>query len=260
MATRAEKEAAARKNSGYNIGGFQMPPAFSYDPAILAELRALERGFKDTRQDHRIGMRQAKQDLRTQLRDIALDLKRGRRQIRTEKRRALRDIGYQRQDVRTTARRGREDLTMQLDELVRQFGQLGSQQFEAATAAGVTGGGTMGASAAARQSNFSFARRPLDIQRQRISEDLERDLERLRGVRGDVMQDSRRGLRDLRQDVRHDRRLARRDFRRFRRQSNIGLQRANREMQIGRLDLTQQAIFQARQNQPGAFSKYGRRS
>lgn len=256
-----ERDRNQHDGGNYETGGYNLPPLFSYDPAIFSELRALERGFKDARQDTKIARKQTKVDLRTQLRDLAVDLRRGRTDVRRERNRGLRDVGFQRQDVKTSFGRGNQDLTSRLDDLVRGFAQQGVRQTETANAAGVYAeGGTAAASAAARAENLAYARKPIDVERERLGEDLERDLGRLGTAAGDIRQDSRTAGARLRQDVHHDEGLAERDAHRVNRQLRIDLQRKNREFHIGSLDLVQQAIFNARQNSPGSFSKYGNRS
>lgn len=244
-----------------DVGGKgRWPPELAYDPAIRAEQRAAARGLLDTAQDTRISLRQGRQDLRTTLRDLATDLRRGRRDARIGLRRGLQDIGFERQDVRREGRREQQDLGLQMDALVRRFGQQGEAQRQAAAASGVYDAGTRAASEQARASNLAFARKPIDIAQRRVGQDVDTALGRLGTQAGRLRRDTRIGLRDLRQDVRHDRRLARRDFRRTRRGLYNSLERAIREQRIGNVDLLQQAIFDARSRAPGVYSKLGRKA
>jgi hypothetical protein len=243
------KDNGKNKGGSYSVSGFDLPPLFSYDPSILSELRASERGLKDIKQDTRTDLKQARQDRRTQLRDLAVDLRRGRRDIQREKGRGLRDIGYQRSDVKTSAARTQQDLGMRLDDIVRSFSQQGTRQFEAAT-------GTLAAAAKARASNLAIAREPIDIERGRVTEDLSRDLGRLGVSADDLREDARIQATRLRKDSKHDKMLTKRDFRRFRRDGRTQVQRAEREQRIGQLDLIQQAIFGAQQQNPKWFNQH----
>lgn len=218
-------------------GPYRTPPFLTFDPAIESERRAAQRGLRDTAQDVRRAARRSRRDIHTQLRDI-----------HTEKKRGLQDIGFEKADVRLQRQRGRQDFNLQLDSLTRKYTQLGNTQLQAANAAGVLDSGTSAASAAARAQNFAFERTPIDIGRARLEEDTQTALERL-GV-----QQHR-----LVQDVRHDRRLTKREGRQTLQDLYSQLERAIREQRIGDVDLIKQEIFDARQRNPGQFSKMGRR-
>jgi serine phosphatase RsbU (regulator of sigma subunit) len=248
-----------RMNPSDGQGPYRTPPFLSFDPAIEAERRAAIRGLRDTGQDTRIAARRAKRDLQTELKDLRVTRKRGFQDLKRDKSRSLRDIGFEKADVRLGRERGMEDFSMRLNALTRQFTQLGRSQTQAANAQGVLGGGTAAASAAAREQNLAFARQPLDIGAARLDEDARIALERLGIQAEDVRQDTTRGRKRLKQDVRHDSRLARRDYGRTLTDLYNQLERAIREQRIGDVDLIKEEIFNARQNNPGAFSKYGKK-
>jgi hypothetical protein len=240
-------------------GHGSQPPLMSYDPAIDAERRAAARGALDTKQDTRIAVRRTKQDLHTSLRDLALNLKRGVNTANTELHRGLQDVGFQRQDIKLKGARGMQDFGLQMDALVRHFGQLGGAQTQSANAAGVAGGGTLAAAAQMRARNFAVAQKPIKIGEQRLQQDVGLGLQRLRVQAGRLRHDVHRSKYQLRQDTRHDVRLARRDAKRTNRDARLRLQRALREQQIGNVDLLQQEIFSARQLHPGVYGKKGRK-
>ena len=249
---------ADNKNS--NASKYHLPPLFSYDPAILAEIRSLERGYKDTRRDTRRGKKRAKQDFRTTRKDIRVEKKRGLQDFSTQLERGLQEIGFKRQDTKQRFERGTQDFDIQLANTIRGFDRQGQAQMQAGNAAGVLGGGYATAAARRRAENLAIARQPIDIGQQRLAEDTQTALGRL-GIAGQQLrQDIGRGRRRLRQDTRHDIRLGRREYKRTKQDYNTELQRALREKKIGVVDLTQSAIFDARQRQPGAFTKYGRKS
>lgn len=225
--------------------GFRLPPFLSYDPSIDAERRAQQRGLKDILKDTSRAQRYAREDLTQKQADI------GRSQAR-----GLEDIGrtYSQgaEDISTRQARGMEDFNTQLTNLIRGFQQKGQQQTQTANAAGVLDPSTQAASAARRAENLAVARQPIDTGIARLGEDTARSFSRLTG--STQLATSRLG-----EDTTRDYGLAKQDYQRTGLDLTTKLRRAKREQQIGNLDLIQQAIFNARQNKPGAFDQYGNR-
>jgi hypothetical protein len=153
-----------------------------------------------------------------------------------------------------------EDYGLQLEGLLRNFGQQKGAQEQAANAAGVYDAGTLAAAAQKRKANLSFARQPIDIGARRLQEDVGTALQRSRTSERRLRADTHLNIRRLRRDTRHDRRLTRRDFRRTRLGIYNTVSRARREQTIGNAGLLTQEIFDARQRKPGTFDRQGRRT
>ncbi len=243
----------------YTGGDYISPPFLSFDPALAAEQRAIERGLEDYNFDFKRQRRLDQRDYRQRKRDLKQEGRRGKQDIRTDKRRGLRDLRYERTDIQRDARRGQEDYGQRLGELFRGYGIKGTQQAQAANSAGVADGGTLAAAAQARKTNFMLDKKPLDTALQRQTEDTATSLKRLSGEKADFLQDTSRAKNRLGQDLRREKKLSKRSFRDTRRTAFIERQRAIREAEFGTQDLTAQQIFQARQLKPGAFDKYGKR-
>jgi hypothetical protein len=231
----------------------------SFDPALEAEQRALERGLENLLQDTARERHYATQDARQTRRDLTQDKRRGTKDIRQDKRRGLRDIGVRTGEVQRDATRGREDFGTRLSTLIHNTAAKGESQFQAANAAGVLDSSTTAASAAARAGEFARARAPIDTGLQRLNENEQTALGKLATSQSDLLQDTGRAQHRLRQDIRHDTRLTDQQLQRQLRDIHTRRQRAREEEAIGQVDLTQQEIYQARQTHPGAFDTEGNR-
>jgi len=260
-------------------GGFTQPPFMTYDPAIEAQRRAVQRGLEDKIQDVKTERHFNRRDLAQTLRDIRTNTQRSRGKINREVFRSREDINRESSRAqegineregaeRLDAQRANQDFDTQLANIGRQFTQLGQRQAEGANAAGVLGSGTQEASAAARAQNQALAEQPIAVARQRVEEDLAATLRQLGVRRGEIsadaegalrrlLEDQQRGLGQLKVDRDRERRLNRRSTGR----KEFGLtreaQRARREAAITNQDLIEQQIYQARQNRPGAIGKTG---
>lgn len=235
------------------------PPFLTFDPAISAESRAAQRGLGDIEADTATARRFGKRDLVQALRDIRVGTGRKRQDIGRSFEDSERKLGYQEQDVQLRARRANEDFDTQLADIGRQFAQLGQRQREGANAAGVLGGGTEAAGAAARAQNQRLAEAPIGVARQRVGDDLFEALSRIGEARGELGSDRDLALGRLGADRNRDRRLTRRQAGRERFDLKRKLERARREAAISKADLLAQAIYAAQQNRPGAFDRRGRR-
>lgn len=247
------------KKGPEQVGGYYAPPEMSFDPAIEAERRAGRRGLHDIQQDIRIEGRRDKQDLSQALRDIRTKRKRGFQDLSTDYARGQQKLGFQQHDANLRAQRAREDFGTQLANLTRQFSVLGRRQAQAANAAGTLEGGTLAAAAQARQGNFEIGKQQIDVARARTEQDLASALARIGIARHQLRQDTGRERTRLTADTHRDQRLSVQDFRRGKKDRYLKGQRAVREQKISDLDLLKQEIYQARQNRPGAFTKYGKK-
>lgn len=126
--------------------------------------------------------------------------------------------------------RANQDFDSQLQGLFRQFGLQGQQQSQAANAAGVLHGGTQDAAAQVRGGNLAFARQPIDVGRGRTEEDYQRAV-------GDINRTAGREGED----------------------AYTKLQRAIAEGSFYGADLSQEAIYQAGQNNPDLLAQLGGR-
>jgi hypothetical protein len=251
--------ARSSSSSSSTDTGDTSPPFMSFDPALEAEQRALERGLENLLEDTARERHYATQDARQTRRDLRQDKRRGVKDIRRERRRGVEDIGVRRADVQRDATRGREDFGSRLSNLIVNFQQKGSQQYQAANAQGSLDASTMQASDAARAGGFARARAPIDTGLARLNENEQTALGQLATSEGRLLQDTGQAQHRLRQDVRHDVRLTDQQLKRQLRDIHTRRQRAREEEAIGQVDLTQQEIYQARQNNPGAFDTEGNR-
>lgn len=240
-------------------GGMTEPPPYTYDPAIDAERRAIERGLEDTLRDTALERKYARKDFKVDRRSDKLQKRRTLADLLRESRRGTQDIGLRTADVQQRAARGQADFTSQLQDLSRRFNTLGQNQAQNANAAGVLEGGTMRAAAAKRASNEALAQAPILTASQRLGQDTQTALNRLAIDQTRLNQDIGQDRFQTRQDFRFNRRLAGRDLNRDLTQLKLERQRAKREALIGDTDLLSQAIYQARANRPGVFSKSGSR-
>jgi hypothetical protein len=241
-------------------GDYETPPFMSYDPSIDAEIRANQRGIQDQMQDFATQKKIDRQDYRQSLHDIHQTSHRSRQDIRTEANRGERGFGEKRTDIRQTRQRGNEDFQTRMTGLFREYGIKASNQAQVANTRGVGEGGALAAAAAKRATNQGIEQTALTTAKQRQDEDIATALQRLGKDEGEFARDISRSKTRLGQDTQHDVKLTGRDFRRTRRSERRGLNRAKREYAASYLDLVQSSIYQARQMNPGAFSKYGERT
>lgn len=239
---------------------FQPPPFMSYDPSIDAEIRANQRGLQDQEQDFTTQRKIDRQDKRQSLHDIQRSFDRGRQDIKTDLHRGMRAIGQKREDIHQTAQRGAEDFGIRLNTMFRKYGIEATNQAQTANARGVGEGGTLAAAQQKRDTNMGIERGALELARSRQQEDIHTALTRLGIDQGELRTDIKRTKKRLGQDTGRETKLTKRDFKRTRREARRGLNRARREAAISEIDLTQQAIYNARQLNPGAFSKYGKKT
>jgi hypothetical protein len=232
---RQNQQASGR--TGGSQGGSVLPPFLSYPPEIGAEIRGLGRGLKDILSDTGRARRINREDYGQRLADIA-----------TDRTRNLQNIGFKREDILTRQARGEEDFSTQLTGLIRNFQTKGSEQLQAQNAAGVLGGSASAAAAARREENLKIARRPIDVGRQRLAEDTARGLGRLSSVES-----------QLDEDIARETGLAGLDFGRTKEELGTKRRRARREQLIGKQDLIESAIFQARERRPGVFTQTGKK-
>lgn len=185
------------------------PPPGTYDPTLDANLRASQRGYGDLTLDTERDDQRATTGLET-----------GRARIGQDK-------GFRLADLLRGKTRETQDYGDAVTGLKRGFQQQGSNQAQAATAAGVTGGGTLRAALAARQANEAIERKPLDTGHARAGEDYATNVDRT-----NVMAD--RSLEDLGTNYQYgfdDR--------------HTGLDRAGRELGFFTQDTGAQKFFQA---------------
>lgn len=259
---------AYTRGSSYDIGSskdptgttFDLPPFMSYDPSIAAEIRVNQRGIQDINQDFRTQRKIDRQDYRQTKKDIGRSFKRGKQDLKFGARQARRGFAEGREDIRQTAQRGREDFRLQLADTFRKYGIQASNQAQASNQRGVGEGGSLAAGAAIREANMGRDVGKLELARQRQQEDIATALQRLSKDQREFKTEYGRSRTRLRQDTRRDTKLSKRDFRRTRRQARRENNRANREAYFSQLDLTTQAIYNARQTNPGSFNKYGQRT
>lgn len=262
-----QKRAYTRNKQSYDLSGatdptgqsFELPPFMSYDPSIDAEMRANQRGIEDINQDFRTQRKINRQDYRQTRKDIRQTFQRGRTDLRFGAKQARRGFSEKTADIRKSGQRGREDFRLKLGDTLRKYGIEASRTAQSANARGVGEGGTLAASAAIRAENQARDVGRLELARERQQEDIATALQRVNKDRGEFQTKYGRERKRLRQDTRRDKFLATRDYGRTQRQLIRENQRANREAFFSNLDLTTSAIFDARQRQPGAFSKYGKK-
>lgn len=171
------------------------PPPGTYDPQLDASLRASQRGLEDflfdTRRagqrslaDYRIGRQEAaigrtrgRRDLSNAVADAAQDYRVGKADIGSEYGRSLADLLLNRDrslaDIGQTRSRSQEDYGEAVAGLQRRYGILGSQQNQAARAAGLSASSYAAQAAAKRAANQAVERKPLDTSLARTLQDLD---------------------------------------------------------------------------------------
>lgn len=245
-----------KKSNLYGDTAIQ-PPPFTYDPALEAQRRAAERGLEDVRDDTARDLRRNRQDWRTQRRDINVTKNRGIRDINLGLRRGKQDLGFRRADILTDRARGIQDFGTRLNNLVENFRVRQAVDRQGINVAGAAEGGAMAASDRVRGEQFSREAQTIATGEQRLREDAASALRRLNISGQRLRQDTRTDRTRLRKDTRHDLRLGGRTYKRGQRDLKTALQRAIREQQFADADILTQEIFDARQRDPGAFTKYG---
>ncbi len=236
---------------------FTPPPFMTYDPALDANLRATQRGLQDIQQDFKHQKRIDRQDFKQTKGDIQQEKQRGKQDIGRDAARGRLDFTQKREDIGKSAARGEQDFNVRLGNLVTNYGIKATGQMQAANAQGVADAGTLAAGAQARAENFVRDKAPLDLARERQQGDIATALTRTATDEGQFEQDISRSTTRLGQDIGRSKLLTKRDFLRARIDQRRNLNRAEREAAIAVSDTTAQEIFQARQNSPGAFNKYG---
>lgn len=249
----------APKPSAVTAGGLTQPPFLTYDPGLEAQRRAAQRGLHDTEQDVGTERHYNKTDLVQALKDIRTTTGRKRQDIMRTNARSAQKLSNDEQDVQTKGQRASQDFGTQLENIGRQFAQLGHRQSEGANAAGVLDSGTMSAAAVARGRNQQLAEAPIHVGQERLNEDLLTALQRIGTARGELGQDTETAVGRLGEDRNRERLLTHRQAGR----KDISLtrkeQRAKREAAISNADILAQEIYQARESHPGAFTKAGKK-
>lgn len=238
----------------------QSPPMFTFDPQLEYQRGTQQRGLVDQGRDTLIAARQARQDTRTQLKDIRREAKTQRQDVERGLERSLLSSGQRRADTRLQRERRREDFGRQLDQITRRFQQQAGVQRQQANAYGTLGSGTLEASAAARARNQALAEQEVAINQGRMEADATTNLERIRIAEEQAREDARIAERRIRYDKRHDVKITRRELKRELGSLERELQRAIREQRFGDIALLQQEIYQARDRNPGQYSKQGKKT
>ena len=295
MAKNRKKNRQSRR-PGQPGSSSQFPPYLSFDPAITAGDRAAERGLEDLEYDARRAGKRGRQDYRVASEDLERDYGRTTGDISRNFARDLENLGYRysdaeqdysrgvedlgtrRTDLDTDLRRGNEDIGFQLESLGRRYNRQGIAQVQQANAAGVSAGGTNISASRKRADNQAFERRPIDQSATRMNEDYGRnvglleqtgtrlsqdygtEVGRLNTSGGRTWEDALRNQGELDEDVVHDRGLLKRDFKRDNQDRRTEVGRGRREQAIGHQDNVQSAIWGARLQNPGAFSRTGRKT
>jgi hypothetical protein len=163
------------------------PPTGLYDPALDAQERAAGRGYLDLQQDTERDRQRSSSNYATRRALAQRDYGRGVEDLTTGRGRTLADL------LTSRGREG-EDYGRGVANLGRRYGQLGRRQTNAASVQGVSRGGTLAASLAARRGNEALEREPMDISHRRFGEDAAQRESR-------VNEDFTRGMTRLNQDV-----------------------------------------------------------
>jgi hypothetical protein len=193
------------------------PPPGSYDPAIDAQVGQTQRGLADLLVDYTRDYGEPGTALGGRAgEDYGLGVAG-----------VERDYGRSIADLMRNRGRAGEDYGQQIAGLQRSFAQLGSQQTQAARAAGVQRGGALAQALAKRNANQAIARQPLDTSFARFNEDSALDEGRLGENRGVALGGLRTGLLRGTEDA------------------ATQLARAQRENAQFGLDATAQKFFQA---------------
>lgn len=235
--------AKKKKNQQKKQQQYTMPPYLTFDPSIDAEKRAQERGLSDILADTDQAESYAGEDLAQRQSDLNLGRERGMADIGRRQARGTEDINLRQ-------KRGTEDFSTSLNNLIRGFQVKAREQTQVANQAGSLDNATSRAAAARRAEGLAQARHPIDVGIQRLGEDTTRSLGRL-------TEDSDLARQRLGEDTDRDLSLAGTDQGRTLTELATKRRRAIREQRIGAVDLTQQAIFQARQAKPGYFTQFG---
>jgi hypothetical protein len=226
---------------------YDTPPMGSFDPGLLAEVRASQRGLEQliedsaqeafrSRRDLRTEDRLQTRDLRRNLGDLRTDLRQNVRDTRTDRRRGLQDIRLRRGDERIdftrrlgdlaiARQRGDQDYARVLTDMQRDYAARAQDQAQRAARQGVLGDtGSMAASDAVRATNQAYEREAVDTERMRDLQDLARDegmtrqdfartMQRLGLSEGRLRRDAGTALSRYRNEAGRNRRRMRQDFR-----------------------------------------------
>lgn len=128
---------------------------YQYDPALDAQLRAVQRGLQYTTLDTEKAQNRLYED-------YGVGVANARQQA-----------GWGQEDVQTGRTRLGEDYTRNLAMLDRSYKRLGNQQAGRARGMGVMSGGALVASAARRAANQAWDRQPIDTSYQRGTQDFD---------------------------------------------------------------------------------------
>lgn len=128
------------------------PPQGTYDPALDAQLRQATRGYGDLQQDTEQGQERGQSDYATSTAEATIN-----------RDRTLADT------LRARAQEG-QDYGTQTGLVTRKYGQQGVSQANAASAQGVSRGGTLGAALAARTENQGIEQGAIDTSHKRFGE------------------------------------------------------------------------------------------
>jgi hypothetical protein len=158
------------------------PPVGYYDPNLDAQERAAGRGLTDLILDADRAGERGQSDYLLAKGDINRQGDEGLFDLDTSHRQGKEDFGLERSDITRGAEqgladllsartRGEEDHRRATEGLVRNYGILGSQQGQAARAAGVASGGALSQAAAKRAANQGLEQGGLDLARGRFLAD-----------------------------------------------------------------------------------------
>lgn len=241
-------------------GHLQSPPMFTFDPQLEFQRGSQQRGLIDQGRDTIIQARQAHKDTKTQLGDIRYEAKTQRQDVHRSLERSLQESGLRRTDTKLKRERSREDFGRQLDLLTRRFQSQAGNQFQQANAYGVLGGGTEDASAVARSRNQALSEQEINLDRTRMEQDVQTNLGRISDAERRAQEDAARAQQRISHDQRHDVKITRREYHQQLGSLYRELERAIREQRLGDVALLQQEIYQARDRNPNAISKTGKKT
>jgi hypothetical protein len=158
------------------------PPSNTYDPTLDANLRGAQRGYEDTKADATLADT-------NNLADALIRIKKGRELTDWGNADDMQGLGRLQADVGTRRTQAWQDFATDKGNRERNYADLGARQGEQASLAGVSQGGTLAASLAARAANqgreqavadtgFQRENAALDQQVQRGKEDVFRSVYR----------------------------------------------------------------------------------
>ena len=229
---------------------FEWPVEGSFDPDILNEVAAGRRGLQQLLWEIKQADKRARKDKRVLNRELKQDRDRAYEDLATRLQRGNQDLDSQRSKSRLQSSRNQADFGRRLSDLAKESARTGVAQTERANVRGVSGGGSLAASAAIRRRNLDEAQDPVELEMERDIEDLGRTLGTL-DVAGERLQEDRdRDAGQLRQDYRSGRRAIRQDYRRGKRDRRKQGEFARQEQRRFRRDRHKAAWYYAQQNHP----------